>query len=85
MVRLNGFYCTWHIGEEDDALIEAALEQGISNLKQNTHSNEQRKGRIAEKKRVPEVEQFVEGKGVYNRKKEADVITIAGPDHVNKG
>ena len=54
-------------------------------MKQNTHSNEQREGRIAKKERVPEVEQFVEGEGVYNRKTEDDVIIIARPDHVNKG
>ena len=55
---------TWHVREEQNALIEAKCEQLIPQLLEYGHPDAERKWRISKHQRVPQVKDFVQREDV---------------------
>ena len=57
---------TGHVGEEEDALVEAVVHELVLELLQDGHPDTEREGRVAQQQRVPQVEDLVEREHVWN-------------------
>ena len=53
---------SWHVTEQEDALIELSLHQLTAQLVQDCQTNAQGEGGVAQQQTVPEVEYFVQRK-----------------------
>ena len=51
---------TGHVGEEQDALVKAELEEPIPELLQDGHADTEREARVLQQQGVPQVEDLVQ-------------------------